>query len=81
VSFFTVAHLSSFNMASSLLKSTLILGLLAVHSLAIPAISDEKAYVARRATDELSCWDNHSDGKTFIAKNGNWEIVCGKDYA
>ncbi|KAL1651838.1 hypothetical protein SLS61_005209 [Didymella pomorum] len=47
----------------------------------MPAITEEKAYVARRATDELSCWDNHSDGKTFTAKNGDWEIVCGKDYA
>lgn len=67
-------------MASLLLKPTLILGLLIARSLAVPAPSSEKSYVAKRATDVLSCWDNASNGQTFIAKNSGWEIVCGKDY-
>ncbi|KAF3006711.1 hypothetical protein E8E13_009234 [Curvularia kusanoi] len=68
-------------MASFLLKPTLILGLLATHSLAVPAPSSENSYVAKRATAALSCWDNASNGQTFTAKNADWEIVCGKDYA
>ncbi|KAH6633380.1 hypothetical protein C7974DRAFT_170427 [Boeremia exigua] len=67
-------------MASSLLKPTLILGLWAASSLAIPAPSSENSYVAKRATAALSCWDNASNGEIFTAKNADWEIVCGKDY-
>lgn len=67
-------------MASFLWNPTLILGLLAAHSLAVPAPSSENSYVAKRATAALSCWDNVSNGKTFTAKNAEWEIVCGKDY-
>lgn len=67
-------------MASSLLNPTLILGLFAARSLAIPAPSSDNSYVARRATAALSCWDNASNGEVFTAKNADWEIVCGKDY-
>ena len=79
-SLFTAFALSSFTMASFLLNPTLILGLLVTRSLAVPAPSTEKSYVAKRATDVLSCWDNASNGKTFVAKNAAWEVVCGKDY-
>ena len=67
-------------MASFLLNPTLILGLFAARSLAIPAPSSENSYVAKRATAALSCWDNASNGQFFTAKNAEWEIVCGKDY-
>ncbi|KAF9700726.1 hypothetical protein EKO04_001397 [Ascochyta lentis] len=68
-------------MASFLLNPTLILGLLAARSLAAPAPSSENSYVAKRATATLSCWDNASNGQTFTAKNAEWEVLCGKDYA
>ena len=67
-------------MASFLLNTTLILGFLAARSLAVPALSPENSHVAKRATAALSCWDNASNGQTFVAKNAEWDIICGKDY-
>jgi hypothetical protein len=67
-------------MASFLFNPTLILGLLAARSLAVPAPASQNFDVAKRATAALSCWDNASNGETFIGKNAEWEIICGKDY-
>ncbi|KAF4535212.1 Kelch domain-containing protein [Lasiodiplodia theobromae] len=67
-------------MASLLSNPTLILGLLAAQSLAIPAPlpSATSAPVKR---DDLSCWDKVSDGQVFQATNAQWDIICGTDYA
>ncbi|KAL1614919.1 hypothetical protein SLS54_009368 [Diplodia seriata] len=68
------------NMASLLSHPTLILGLLAAQSLAIPApLPSATSAPAKR--DELSCWDKVSDGHVFQATNAQWDIVCGTDYA
>ncbi|KAJ8114810.1 hypothetical protein OPT61_g3395 [Boeremia exigua] len=64
-------------MVSSLLKPTLVLGLWAARSLAVPAPSPDDSPATNPA---LSCWDNASNGQTYTAKNADWEIICGKDY-
>lgn len=67
-------------MASFLLNPTLILGLLAARSLAIPApLPSATSAAAKRS--ELSCWDKASDGDVFQATNSQWDIICGTDYA
>ncbi|EOD43076.1 putative Apple protein [Neofusicoccum parvum UCRNP2] len=67
-------------MASFLFNPTLILGLLAARSLAIPApLPSATSAAAKRS--ELSCWDKASDGDVFQATNSQWDIICGTDYA
>lgn len=67
-------------MASLLSNPTLILGLLAAQSLAIPApLPSATAAPVKR--DDLSCWDKVSDGQVFQATNAQWDIICGTDYA
>lgn len=74
-------------MASLLFKPTLVLGLLAAHSLAIPHPGPvaTSAPTKRATTDadstDLSCWDALSDGQVFQATNAKWDILCATDYA
>ncbi|OJD35908.1 apple protein [Diplodia corticola] len=67
-------------MASLLSHPTLILGLLAAQSFAVPAPLPSATNAPVKRTD-LSCWDKASDGQVFQATNAQWDIVCGSDYA